>query len=173
MDGLEEVLQYLNHEERGKKMDYVLDIIIPKKEVETVKLNEKLIGWGDCVYSCEPPQYITNSNIIFEQVQDVKYYNQIVGKELTNDAIILHLKSDILFDLEYAANNSNKTLEQNELFVFLNGLFELSEFYILLIREDEEIKEQYRIVAREEIGIRLSDSLRWSNPKDVLLFKKM
>lgn len=154
-------------------MDFVLDIIIPKKEVETVKLNEKLNEWGYSVYPCEPPQYVTDSNIIFEQMQDVKYYSKIVGEELTNDTIILNLKSDILFDLEYAVNSGDKTLEQNVLFDFLNGLFKLSEFYILLIREDEKIKEQYRIVAKEEIGVRLSDSLRWSNPKDVLLFKKM
>lgn len=30
----------------------------------------------------------------------------------------------------------------------------------------------YKISTKEEINIRLSDSLRWSNPKDVLLFKK-
>lgn len=154
-------------------MDYVLYIIIPKKEVETVKLNEKLIEWEDGVYPCEPPQYVTDSNIIFEQMQDIKYYSKIVGEELTNDTIILNLKSDILFDLEYSINSGDKTLEQNELFHFLNGLYRLNEFYIILVREDEKIKEQYRIVAKEEIAIRLSDCLRWSNPKDVLLFKKM
>lgn len=153
-------------------MDYALDIIIPKKEVEIVKLNEKLIEWGDIVYPCEPPQYVTDSNIVFEQMQDVKYYSKIVGEELTNDSIILNLKSDILFDLEYVVNSGDKILDQNGLFVFFNRLFELSEFYIILVREDEDIKEQYRIGAKEEIGVRLSDSLRWSNPKDVLLLKK-
>ena len=41
-----------------------------------------------------------------------------------------------------------------------------------MVREDENIKESYIISTKEEINIRLSDSLRWSNPKDVLLFKK-
>ena len=41
-----------------------------------------------------------------------------------------------------------------------------------MVREDENIKESYIISTKEEISIRLSDSLRWSNPKDVLLFKK-
>ena len=36
-------------------MDYFLDIIIPKKEMETVKLNEKLFEWGEVVCSCNPP----------------------------------------------------------------------------------------------------------------------
>ena len=153
-------------------MDYFLDIIIPKKEIETVKLNEKLLEWGEGVYSCSPPQYISDSDIVFEQIEDVQYLNKIIGEELTNDTIVLHLKSDILYDLEYAVNNFELKLEENLLLKFLNKLIELSQFYILMAREDEKVKEYYKISTKEEISIRLSDSLRWSNPKDVLLFKK-
>ena len=153
-------------------MDYFLDIIIPKKEIETVKLNEKLLKWGEDVYSCSPPQYISDSDIVFEQIEDVQYLNKIIGEELTNDTIVLHLKSDILYDLEYAVNNPESVLEENVLLNFLNKLIELSQFYILMAREDEKVKEYYKISTKEEISIRLSDSLRWSNPKDVLLFKK-
>lgn len=153
-------------------MDYFLDIIIPKKEIETVKLNEKLLEWGEGVYSCSPPQYISDSDIVFEQIEDVQYLNKIIGEELTNDTIVLHLKSDILYDLEYAVNNPESVLEENVLLKFLNKLIELSQFYILMVREDEKVKEYYKISTKEEISIRLSDSLRWSNPKDVLLFKK-
>ena len=95
-----------------------------------------------------------------------------VEEELTNDTIVLHLKSDILYDLEYAVNNPESVLEENVLLIFLNKLIELSQFYILMVREDEKVKEYYKISTKEEISIRLSDSLRWSNPKDVLLFKK-
>ena len=41
-----------------------------------------------------------------------------------------------------------------------------------MVREDENVKEYYNISTKEELSLRLSDSLRWSNPKDVLLFKK-
>lgn len=153
-------------------MDYFLDIIIPKKEIGTVKLREKLFEWGEGVYSYNPPQYISDSDIIFEQIVDVQYFNKIIGEELTNDTIVLHLKNDILYDLEYAVNNHESILEENILLKFLNKLIELSQFYILMVREDENVKEYYKISTKEEINIRLSDSLRWSNPKDVLLFKK-
>ena len=85
---------------------------------------------------------------------------------------MLHLKSDILFDLECAVNNHKSILEENVLLNFLNKLIELGQFYILMVREDENVKEYYEILTKEEISMRLSDSLRWSNPKDVLLFKK-
>lgn len=153
-------------------MDYFLDIIIPKKEIEIVKFNEKLFVWEEGVYSCNPPQYISDSDIIFEQIEDVQYFSKIVGEELTDDVIVLHLKSDILFDLEYAVNNHKSILEENVLLNFLNQLIELSQFYILMVREDENVKEYYEISTKEEISMRLSDSLKWSNPKDVLLFKK-
>ena len=153
-------------------MDYFLDIIIPKKEIEIVKLNEKLFIWEEGVYSCNPPQYISDFDIIFEQIEDVQYFNKIIGEELTDDTIVLHLKSDIFYDLEYAVNNHKSILEENILLNFLNRLIELSQFYILMVREDENVKEYYEISTKEEINIRLSDSLRWSNPKDVLLFKK-
>ena len=153
-------------------MDYFLDILIPKKELGTVKLNEKLFEWGEGGYSYYPPQYISDSDIIFEQIEDVQYFSKIVGEELTDDTIVLHLKSDIFYDLEYAVNNFELKLEENLLLKFLNKLIELSYFYILMVREDENIKESYIISTKEEINIRLSDSLRWSNPKDVLLFKK-
>ena len=91
-------------------MDYFLDIIIPKKEMETVKLNEKLFEWGEVVCSCNPPQYISDSDIIFEQIEDVQYFNKIIGEELTNDIIVLHLKNDVLYDLEYAVNNQESIL---------------------------------------------------------------
>ena len=121
-------------------MDYFLDIIIPKKEIEIVKLNEKLFVWEEDVYSCNPPQYISDSDIIFEQIEDVQYFSKIVGEELTDDVIVLHLKSDILFDLEYAVNNHKSILEENVLLNFLNKLIELSQFYILVVREDENVK---------------------------------
>ena len=150
-------------------MDYFLDIIIPKKEMETVKLNEKLFEWGEGTYSCSPPQYVSDFDIIFEQIEDVQYFNKVIGKELTNDTIVLHLKSDILTDLEYAVNKHEARLEENILLKFLNNLIELSQFYILMVREDENVKEYYNISTKEELSLRLSDSLRWSNPKDVLL----
>ena len=153
-------------------MDYVLDIAIPKKEIEAVKLNEKLMEWGDSAYSCSPPQYITNSNIIFEQIEDVKYFEEIVGKNISNEIVLLNLRSDVLFELEYAINSDNKELWKNELFLFLISFYKLSEFYILLIREDEKIKERHRIFDKEEISIKLFDTLKWSNPKDILLFKE-
>ncbi len=85
---------------------------------------------------------------------------------------MLHLKSDLLLDLECVVNNNESVLEENVLLNFLNKLIKLSQFYILMVREDENVKEYFKISTKEEIKIKLSDSLRWSNPKDVLLFKE-
>ena len=83
-----------------------------------------------------------------------------------------HRIPDLLLDLECVVNNNESVLEENVLLNFLNKLIKLSQFYILMVREDENVKEYFKISTKEEIKIKLSDSLRWSNPKDVLLFRE-
>lgn len=152
-------------------MDFILDIIILKNEIKKIRLNERLIEWGGQSLSCEPLQYIAMENILFEQVSNSKYYNEIVEDILDDSAIILSLKSDLISDLEYEINNKN-SVSENELVIFLMSLFELSMFYVLLIREDEKPKEKFEIQEHKQIANKICESLNWENPKDVVLFKK-
>ena len=153
-------------------MDYVLNIIIPKKEIGNIDLNEKMIEWGGHLYSCDPPRYITSSNIIFEQVENARYFSTVIGKDLGDDTIILDLKSEILFDLEYGVNIDKARLKEDKLLAFLSGLFSLSRFFILLAREDEKVKQRYRVEKEEDISVRLCNSLKRSDPTDILLYKE-
>lgn len=90
---------------------------------------------------------------------------------MPKDVIALSLKSPILHDLEYDINSDLTKLMENTLLIFLKNLSKLSMFYILLLREDENIKEFHEIITDEEMCRVLRDSLKWSNPKDILLFK--
>lgn len=153
-------------------MDFILDIIILKSEVEKVKLHERLIGWGDDIYQYDPPRYSTDSNIIFEQVNNLGYFEKEVGEVFNNDMIALTLKGNFLLELQYAINNTKLTLKENKLALFLCSLFNLNCFYILLMREDERVKRKYEIKEKEEIFAKLYESLNWSNPQDVLLVKR-
>lgn len=152
-------------------MDYILEIIVSEKEMKKVELSEKMVEWGESIYSYNPRQYETKSKIIFEQVENVKYYENMVGKNLGKDMIILTPKNRSIFDLEYDANQKASLIKANELAVFLDSLFQLEEFYIFLTRDDEQVKERYRIEGKGEIIDKLAESLNWLNPKDILLFK--
>ena len=153
-------------------MDYILNVIIPKKEIGNIDMTEKIIEWEGHIYSCEPPQYITSSNIIFEQVEYIQYFRTVIGNHIDDNMIVLDLKSEILFDLEYSINMDKERLKENKLLAFLSDLFSLSRFYILLVREDEKIKQRYRVEKKEDISVRLCNSLKWSYPIDILLYKE-
>lgn len=152
-------------------MDYILDIIINKQEIQSAGLTEKLCEWDGEKYSYTPVQYVTDSNIEFEKIENVQYFNKITGIAMPKDVIALSLKSPILHDLEYDINSDLTKLMENTLLIFLKNLSKLSMFYILLLREDENIKEFQEIITDEEMCRVLRDSLKWSNPKDILLFK--
>lgn len=67
--------------------------------------------------------------------------------------------------------NKERRDGENALLIFLKGLFRLSNFYILLIREDELIKKKFEISNEEELEIALLSSIKWDSPTDVLLYK--
>ena len=87
--------------------------------------------------------------------------------------VILILKSSLLFDLEYDANQKGRLIEKNKLAIFLDSLFQLEEFYIFLTREDEIVKESYKIEEEGEVIDKLIEGLNWLNPKDILLYKRL
>lgn len=151
-------------------MDYILEIIVSEKEMTKVELYEKTVEWGGGIYSYDPRRFETKSKIIFEQV---KYYESKVRRKFGGDMVILVLKSSLLFDLEYDANQKGRLIEKNKLAIFLDSLFQLEEFYIFLTREDEIVKESYKIEEEGEVIDKLIEGLNWLNPKDILLYKRL
>ncbi len=152
-------------------MDYMLDIFVPKTELNRINLLEVFREWGGEIYPLSPSVYVTDSNIEFIEITDLSHYNRIINLELNKELIGMHLKSDIFNDFEIFANNQLNQGDENALLVFLKSLFSLSKFYILLLREDEIVKEKYEISNVEELEYILLNSVNWASPKDVLLFK--
>lgn len=154
-------------------MDYTLDIIIPKDEIETIELREQFVEWGDNIFPYEPPKYKGDSNLVFEQVEDIKYYSEILGISIENgNYMALVLKGEELLDLEFIINRQKEKVNNNTLVLFLMKLYKLREFYIILLREDEMIKEKYAVEKKEEIRNILCECLQWSKPNDILITKE-
>ena len=151
-------------------MDFTLDIIIAKNEMKKLDLNETLIEWGDEIFSHNPPKYISNSNLVFEQFKDLNYYNKLLKEELDKDKYIAFvLKGETLLDLEFLINKEKEKISNNELFQFLTQIIKLKEFFILLVREDEVIKKRYVVKEKEELAKVLCSNLKWSAPEDILI----
>ena len=160
---------------QGEKKEKVLYGLLVRyhyfaKGIEEKWAYRKTREWDGNMYSSSPAIYVTDSNLEFVEVEDKTYFNRIIGQNFTDDSICLHLKSDHIKDFEFYVNK-HIYIEENELLVYLKNLYELSCFYILLVREDEKIKNRYKIVDADEIESILIDSIDWEKPNDILLYK--
>ena len=63
-------------------MSFLLDIVIPKDEMNKVGLEEQLIEWGGAKFSQEPPKYIGNKELVFEELTNLKYHCGLLGNDL-------------------------------------------------------------------------------------------
>lgn len=154
-------------------MNFLLDIIIPKDEMEKVDLKEQIIEWGGERFSYEPARYIGKSKLEFEELTNLQYYCGLLGEILDDKKYsALVFKGEELSELEILVNHKEDALVSNSLFEFLESLIILSSFYVFLLQEDEEIKERYVIENGEELKEILCTSLSWAAPKDIVIVKK-
>ncbi len=151
-------------------MDFTLDIIITRDKVKKLSLNEKLVEWGGEKFPLDPPEYISDSNLVFKQFNDLSYYNKLLEEELDKDKYVAFvLRGETLLDLEFLINREGEKISNNKLFEFLEKVIKLDEFFIFLIREDEVVKKTYEISEKEKLANILCNSLNWSTPEDILI----
>lgn len=154
-------------------MRFLLDIVIPRDEMNKVELEEQLVEWGGEKFSQEPVKYLGRKMLAFEELANLKYHCELLGSNLdAKKYIVLIFKGEELSDLEFMANTGTEDLRNNPLFMFLKSIITLSSFYIFLLREDEVIKERCAIEKEEELKDVLLESLSWATPKDILILKK-
>lgn len=154
-------------------MDYILDIVILDKEIELAGLKEQMCEWAGTLYSREPKQFRTASGITFEQFEhtDVPQLRKSTNINLCKNAVLLHFTGSVYSELGYDINTDLSKWTQNRMLEFLKGLSALSMFYILLVREDEGIKDIYDVNTAEEIEKVLIKSLKGTALKDILISK--
>lgn len=169
--GLEENLHHIIIKEDDYNMDFLLDIVIPKDEIKKIDLEEQLVEWDGMLFSQEPARFISK-NLVFEKLTNLKYYSDILGKNLDEQKYSAFIyKGNELSELEFLANNFQGDFIRNSLLIFLEKIVRLSSFYLFLLREDEKIKERYEIENEEEFCKILQESLSWIKPKDIVILR--
>lgn len=110
--------------------------------------------------------------LVFEELPNLKYHCGLLGENLDDKKYsALIFKGEELSELKFLANRREDALMSNLLFEFLESLITLSSFYIILLREDEVIKEHYAIEKEEELRDALCECLSWTAPKYILIEK--
>ena len=152
-------------------MNFILDILIPEKQVRLANLSEVLVEWGEETFSKEPPEFSFESQLIFDQNRDSEYYGKMLGAR-KKDYIALTLQGDELADLALAINRQRENLEKNVLMRFLLGLLNLDYFYILLLKEEEELDRYYQVKNKTELLQAVCQGLNWESPQGILITKR-
>ena len=149
-------------------MDCILDILLKKSEMNKLNLSEVLVTWGGERFHQDPPKFISDSGLLFTESTDKEYYRKLIGnyKDI-DDLLVLHF-DDALLDLEFAVNREGDVWN-NKIMIFLSQMLELETFIILLIRDEEEIDEFYKIRSKDELESLLCNSLSWETPKGILI----
>lgn len=81
-------------------MNYILDILLPKSEMNKINLSELLVEWGGEKFSQTPQKYTNNSKLFFAEYTDKEYYERFFGTQYPiAQYIALHLEGTLL-DLE-------------------------------------------------------------------------
>lgn len=152
-------------------MDYEFDLIIQKECISKLQLTEVLHEWGGVMYPSAPAEYALSCGIVFYEVEDTDFFKRLMGIDISDSFIILHLKNDLIFELDYTINRNPDKLNENNLLNFIKDLSNLPTFYLLLVRDDERISDVYEVNTKDDIIQALTKCFDWNNPRDVLIYK--
>jgi len=156
------------------KMDLILDILIPKKDINKLNIEEILVEWGGETFSQDPKKYKFQSSVFFQEYDNWNYYKKIVGNNLEQyDFIAFTLQGESLTDLEFMVNNHEQNQKaNNELIELFYELYKaLDTFCIILLLDEEQIDEKYELADVDQAINIFLESLNWGSPKGIVISK--
>ncbi len=142
--GLEENLHHIIIKEDDYNMDFLLDIVIPKDEIKKIDLEEQLVEWDGMLFSQEPARFISK-NLVFEKLTNLKYYSDILGKNLDEQKYSAFIyKGNELSKLEFLANNFQGDFIRNSLLIFLKKLLDCQVFICFFYEKMKKLKNDMK-----------------------------
>lgn len=124
--------------------------LIPKKQIKISKFSGNIGKRDGEVFSKDPPEFSFDSQLFFYQNRDLEYYYNVLGVRAKR-YFALTLQGEALTDLAFTINRKREKLEENTLCSFLLGLLNLDCFYVVLLRDEEEIDRRYQVRNRAEL----------------------
>lgn len=152
-------------------MDYILDVIVLRSELDKINLIEEYFEWGGEKLSQEPRKYTYNIALRFDECKD-DYYKRVIKDYDDEKFIILTLEAKNLSKL-YNEINQDKDVMQDDLILFFKEFYnKLDEFYIFLYRDEECIDERYIINDVSKFLKLFCGSLSKLTPQGIAVSKK-
>lgn len=156
------------------KMDLILDILIPKDNLDKINLTEIFVEWGGEKFSQNPKKYHYKSKLIFHENTEMNYYHNIVENDVdVYDCIALTLEWIYLSELEVAVNNKDFRKEKSDLLSLFYEMYDkLNTFCIIKFLNEEDIDDRYLLSnANDAVNIFIR-SLYWDSARGIIIIKK-
>lgn len=151
-------------------MDFIMDIIILRSELDKLNINEEYVEWGGERFSQEPRKYAYNIALKFYECKD-SYYQRVIEEYDGEKYIVLTLDEQKLSSL-YDEINKGKDVMQDDLILFFNTLYNnLDKFHIFLYRDEECIDERYLINDVQKFVDLFCGSLNKMTPQGISVSK--
>lgn len=154
---------------------FYFDVSIKSEDLTKVKIKEMLVEWGGDLLSQEPPRYLYDNTLIFDEITEnsyyKKYYGDVIGEDFDLDKYRTFTLPGCLNDMESLINFKHSGIENTDLYKFLADLSELDDFAIFLIRDEEYVDVRYRVNTKDELIDLFCDCLKWDSPRGALITK--
>ncbi len=157
-------------------MVFSLEIFLKEKDVRKVNILELLVEWGGEFLSQDPPKYVYNSTLTFEQFLDIEYYKKYHKKVIENDFdfdeyVAFRLLGGKMLELEKLINTCDEKLKTDVLICYLKEVSKLDTYGMILLREEECIDKRYRINSEKELIDTVCNCLKWDAPEGAFITK--
>lgn len=171
-------------------MIYDFIVLIKDTELKKLKLSEIFVEWGGELLPQEPRKYrYNNSALVMEKYYDMRYFEKYCKSIISDglrkdDFVLLVCRSAIFFELQELLNDiflSDELYVSEEIFYelisknlivkFLEDLFEIDIFGIILLRDEENIDKCCRVKTVQELMDIFCSSLNFKTPRGVFIKK--
>lgn len=145
-------------------MEYDIDIVVKKRDLIKLELDEKTFSGNEGFLSDFPKRYRISENI---ELVESSYYTE------SDQDIDLLVKGGIE-ELCYDANNNKDRLINNLLIQVFEKVCELDYFQIIICDVDENIDENIELDKNADLNIcdLVVYTLDWDSPKNVKIYRK-
>lgn len=154
-------------------MDYTLDVIISKQDLDFLNIPEIKVEWCGEVFSQDPKRYMFRGAVLLYENTNFTYYHKFVDDYFDGEnylALVLELRC--LKELEHEVNHLRSEKMIIEFSDFLNEIYKAEEpFCILLGIDDELLNKKILINDVNEARDLLFRCLDWKFPQSLLIVK--
>ncbi|MBQ6943999.1 MAG: hypothetical protein IJN43_06665 [Ruminococcus sp.] len=142
-------------------MDYSLDVIVSKSDLDNIGFKEKTFIWEGREHSLSPREFFIDDNIIFLEVTHGTIYDILLRDTEIHNPVILTL---------YRKYNSvEKVINNDRIMTLYNNITKIKKVELYLWKDDEVIDKEYKFEETMNVSKMMKEAIE--NNKNILIYR--